>query len=976
MKKGILLIVALVAALVSLTACNQSVLDSDIYISEVMSDNVSTLADENGDMCDWIELHNPTEKSISLEGYILSDGSEKFTFPKISVKPGEYLVVFADGTEKTDIGRKIIHVPFALSSSSGESVLLYNAKGRLVNSINLVKLNEDQSMGIDENRKVVVLPTPTPGKANTIAEEKDEAPEETAENNASAGKTLLINEYATSANCTVMDEDGEFVGFVELYNAGDSHVSLSGYYLSDDEADKQKWAFPDVTIESGKYLVVYLSGKTKTYKKGASLHCDFKLKGDEDSLCLFDPVGNTVDSCTVYDLLSNLSCGRPAGDNGHFAFFAKATPGRANTLKAFDSVDSARRTGNKALAITEIAAVNTTAPQSSLGEYFDYVELRNNTNKTINLKHFKLSDSKKSESFHSLPDKEVAPGAYVAIYCGDSDRVSTTTGNIYVSYGLNRYGETVYLLDKNNVAVDTLKYSRLSSGYSAGRDINGTDDVVYYSKLTPAAANPQKKLSSALMNPVLSKESTYLKKGSTVSVSASAGTVHYTLDGSVPTEKSPVYSEPLTINKTTVLRVRAFSPSAIPSDTVTATYLVGRKHSLPVIFLTTDSKNLYDYNTGIWADGPGKSPQFPYVGANYWQDWERPVNFEFMTTDGVSQVNFDAGIKVFGQFSRALPQKSVSINLRDKYGPTEVCYPFFDDSDVNVFSSFVLRNSGQDFTKSHIRDAFCAMVIKDSVDVDFMDYQPVVTYVNGRYHGIYDLREKIDEDYFANHRGVDPDNIDFIKGNNIVQRGSIDSYNALLEYIKTHDMKDEKCYRYVCSQIDIDELIRYWMCESFFTNTDTGNIRFYREKTDGGKWRWVFFDVDWALYPSTYTLNYINNYLDPKGHGVGDSFRTTIMVGLIQNPDFRTRLLELHSEHLKTTFDTDRMLKIYDELIKEIEPEMPYHCKRWSDSLSMTKWETSVKELRKIIEKKKAIFIDDMIETFHMSKAETEKYLK
>ena len=326
MKKGILLIVALVAALVSLTACNQSVLDSDIYISEVMSDNVSTLADENGDMCDWIELHNPTEKSISLEGYILSDGSEKFTFPKLSVKPGEYLVVFADGTEKTDIGRKIIHVPFALSSSSGESVLLYNAKGRLVNSINLVKLNEDQSMGIDENRKVVVLPTPTPGKANTIAEEKDEAPEETAENNTADGKTILINEYATSANCTVMDEDGEFVGFVELYNAGDSHVSLSGYYLSDDEADKQKWAFPDVTIESGKYLVVYLSGKTKTYKKGASLHCDFKLKGDEDSLCLFDPVGNTVDSCTVYDLLSNLSCGRPAKDNGHFAFLPRRRP--------------------------------------------------------------------------------------------------------------------------------------------------------------------------------------------------------------------------------------------------------------------------------------------------------------------------------------------------------------------------------------------------------------------------------------------------------------------------------------------------------------------------------------------------------------------------------------------------------------------------------------------------------------------------
>ena len=975
MKKGIILIITVFAVLLCFSACNQSVLDSDIYISEVMSDNVSTFADENGDMCDWIELHNPMDKSINLDGYILSDGSEKFTFPKMSMKPGEYLVVFADGTEKVDSGRKIVHVPFSLSSSSGESILLYNAKGRLVNSINLSKLGEDQSMGIDENNKVVVLPSPTPGKAN-FTPDNNETDGETEYKNSAEGKTILINEYATSSTCTVMDEDGEFVGFVELHNAGTGDVSLKGYYLSDDETDKQKWAFPDVTIESGTYLVVYLSGKTKTYKKGGALHCDFKLKGDEDYLSIFDSVGNTVDSCQVYDLVSNITCGRPAKDNAHFAFFSKATPGKANTLKAFDSVESARKTGNKAVAITEVAAVNTTAPQSSLDEYFDYVELRNNTKKAINLKNYKLSDSKKSESFKTLPDKELEPGAYIAIYCGDSDRVSPTTGNIYVSYGLNRYGETVYLLDKNNVVVDTLKYSRLSSGYSAGRDIDGPDEVVYFNKLTPAAANPEKKLASALANPVLSKESTYVKKGSTVTIEASAGKVHYTLDGSEPTQKSPVYSKPITVNKTTVLRAKAFSDSAVPSDTVTATYLIGRKHSLPVVFLTTDNKNLYDYNTGIWADGPGKSSEFPYVGANYWKDWERPVNFEFMTEDGVSQLNFDAGIKVFGQYSRALPQKSVSINLRDKYGPTEVCYPFFEDCDVNVFSSFILRNSGQDFTKSHIRDAFCAMVLKGSVDVDFMDYQPVVTYVNGKYHGIYDLREKIDEDYFANHRGVDPDNIDFIKGNSIVQRGTIDDYNALLDYIKTHDMRDEKCYQYVCSQIDIDELISYWMCESFFTNTDTGNIRFYREKTDSGKWRWVFFDVDWALYPSTYQLNYIENYLDPRGHGVGDSFRTTIMVGLIKNPDFRKRLLEIHSEHLKTTFDTDRMLKIYDELVKEIEPEMPYHCERWSDSLSMTKWETSVKELREIIEKKKAIFIDDMIETFNMSKAEIEKYLK
>ena len=177
----------------------------------------------------------------------------------------------------------------------------------------------------------------------------------------------------------------------------------------------------------------------------------------------------------------------------------------------------------------------------------------------------------------------------------------------------------------------------------------------------------------------------------------------------------------------------------MPSDTTCATYLVGtRKHDLPVVFLTTDEDNLYDYNTGIWADGPGISEEYPYVGANYWQDWEREVNFEYMTKEGQSEISFDAGIKVFGQYSRAQAQKSVSINLRDKYGPTEICYPFFENNDVNVFSSLILRNGGQDFQRSHIRDAFCAMVIKNSIDVDFMDYKPVATYINGKYHGIYD----------------------------------------------------------------------------------------------------------------------------------------------------------------------------------------------------------------------------------------------
>lgn len=966
MKKVFVTAFLVLLSVVVFSSCKGE--EKGVYISEVMASNVNTYADENGNFCDWIELHNSSDVAVNLEGYMISDDRydmDVFKFPSVTVGAGEYLVIFADSTSYVDGENGIIHVPFSVSSK-GECIYLFNPKGKLQSFMNTNILADGKSIGVNENGKLQIFDTPTPNAPNT---ENAVTKEETALKGG-----ILINEYSTSSTQTVTDEDGEFVSFVEIYNSSDKELRLKGCYLTDDYKDKTKWAFPDVKIKPKEYFVVYLSGKAKEYDGKNYAHADFVLNGKEQALYLLDNKGKTVDSIEVFELVSNLTYGRNKDNLKEFLYFAKATPGKANTQKGFPSVDSARYTKNKSLSVTEVAAVNTTVPQSKNGEYFDYVELRNNTAKTINLKNYKLSDSKKAESFMSLPDKELKPGEYVVIYCGEDNYTSSVTGNIYRNYGLNRYGETVYVIDENAVAVDSFTYTRLSSGYCAGRDINGSDETVYYSSLTPGKENPKRSLKSALSNPEFSKSSSYVEKGEKIEIYAKQGEIRYTTDGSVPTEKSKLYENAIAVSKNTVIRAKVFSDGYVPSDCINATYLTGRRHNLDVVFLTTDSDNLYDYNSGIWADGPNKTGEFPYVGANYWQDWEREVNFEYMTSDGVSQLQFDAGIKVFGQYSRALPQKSVSINLRDKYGPQEICYPFFEDNEVNVFSSLILRNSGQDFQKSHIRDAFCAMVMKNSIDVDIMDYKPVVAYVNGVYHGIYDLREKLDEDYLANHRGLDSENVDFIKGNSIVQRGSIDNYKALLEYMKTHDMSKAENYKYACSQIDIDELIKYWMCESFFTNTDTGNIRFYKENTDAAKWRWIFFDADWSLYPSTYTWNYIDNYLNPKGHGVGKMFNTTIMVNLMKNKDFRKRVLEIHSKHLKTTFDTERMLKIYDKMIDEIKEEMKYHCEKWN-GISYAGWEKSTVELRDIISKKRDIFISHMKESFNMTKEEIELYL-
>ncbi len=777
---------------------------------------------------------------------------------------------------------------------------------------------------------------------------------------------VRITEYATSKTQTLLSDQGEFVSWAELYNPTDQAISLEGFALSDKQSKKTKWRFPQVTLDSKSFLVVYLSGEERSYDGTGELHADFKLNGKEDGLFLFDPNGRTVDSCKVYDLFSNLTCGRTK--DGAFAFFSVATPGKKNTAEPFYSVDSAALADSKELLISEIAPVNTSA-SSPGGETADYIELYNASDRALSLADYQLSDSKNAERFLSLPKKTLAPGAYLPVWCTDEK----TTGGVVLDLGLKRFGETVYLRKKGGAVVDTLTYGRLTDGYCCGRDLHGKCEAVYFDRLTPGKANPERLLSAMLQDPAVSLNSGYVKRGTQVEIT-SAAPVYYTLDGSVPTKQSAPYTGAITVNATTTLRARAIASGAVPSETVTKTFLVESKHDLPVVCLSTDADGLFSEKSGILATGSGASPEFPHVGANYWQDWERPIHFEYLNAAGVPQAAFDGGVQVFGQFSRALEQKSLAVYLRDKYGPGEICCPFFPNGKVNVFSSLVLRNSGQDFSSAHLRDAFCAMVMKGQVDVEFMDYRPVAVYINGDYFGLYDLREKINGDYLENHRGIDKHNTDLIKGNRIVQLGSLDDHTALLNYVKTHDLRDDAVYRRVCDWVDIDNLIEYWMCESFFCNTDTGNIRFYREKTEGSKWRWIFFDVDWALFPSTYKINSIQRYLNPKGHGVNNGFHTTLMVNLMKNPVFRTRVLKLHKKHLATTFDKDRMLKIFDRMVDEIEPEMHRHTARWS-SISYERWQSSVKQLRAIVEQMPALFKEKMKTGFSMTQAEIEAYL-
>ncbi len=102
------------------------VLDARILITEIVANNDQGLEDEDGERTDWIEIHNAGDRQANLNGWHLTDDAEqrrKWTFPGVTLDPGQFLVVFASGKNRSDIQRPL-HTNFQLRSS-GEYLGLF-----------------------------------------------------------------------------------------------------------------------------------------------------------------------------------------------------------------------------------------------------------------------------------------------------------------------------------------------------------------------------------------------------------------------------------------------------------------------------------------------------------------------------------------------------------------------------------------------------------------------------------------------------------------------------------------------------------------------------------------------------------------------------------------------------------------------------------------------------------------------------------
>jgi len=136
----------------------------------------------------------------------------------------------------------------------------------------------------------------------------------------------------SSNSKTLSDEDGEFSDWIEIYNHGKTDINLKGYGLSDSKSDPLKWVFPDVTISSGQYMIVWASGKNR--KDPANpLHTSFKIDASGEQITIAIPVGTIIDYFPEKSLPVDISCGRKPDDENWY-YFSEPTPGKINSTKS------------------------------------------------------------------------------------------------------------------------------------------------------------------------------------------------------------------------------------------------------------------------------------------------------------------------------------------------------------------------------------------------------------------------------------------------------------------------------------------------------------------------------------------------------------------------------------------------------------------------------------------------------------------
>ncbi len=456
-----------------------------------------------------------------------------------------------------------------------------------------------------------------------------------------------------------------------------------------------------------------------------------------------------------------------------------------------------------------------------------------------------------------------------------------------------------------------------------------------------------------------------------VKVQLSSGCkAYYTTDGTQPSSSSnKVRGNSISLKGNTVFRFAIYDGKGNKFEE-THTYIVARKVELPIISIISDPAVFFDSLEGIYVKGCCADTVHPYKGANFWKDWERKVYVEFFEPDGRLGFSHPLGIKIFGGYSKGMPQKSLSFYARKKHGKGKIKHPLFPQLPFKKYNNFILRNGGGDMRNAHIRDVFATQLIKET-GLTIQEWRPVSVFINGEYWGKYNMREKINEHFISAHYGMHKDSVIIMRHNADKQHGDPKDYRKFIKELEKSDLRNREDLNYVASKMDIDNYLLYNAAQVYAGNKDAGgNIRYFKSTRDTGKWRWIYYDLDQTFGvngPHDYKYNNLERFTQVNDETwPNPPWSTLIIRKLIENDSLKYRYINTFSDMIFTTFAPQRALTLLENLKQQMKEEIPFHLERWK--VPLKRYNSSMAHIDSFVVNRPRYMLQHLASRFELDK--------
>ena len=800
---------------------------------------------------------------------------------------------------------------------------------------------------------------------------------------------IYINEVSATSYKNYYDEDYDDSDWIELYNNSELPVNLKGYKIFDKNKIASAWELPDTIIAPKSYIVIFASDKNrygsdkyeiKSYGYGILPF----LQSDEFRYHYLELSGDFEISVRINSIFTKqfwAKAGlmiRESMDNGSRFSGVFCTPEVRNLVSVLqrDTINTypqkfyfnpqdypynwikIRRTKDSVFFLNKIDGYswrvfwqlkNDFKEKLFVGIAASSADINNKDDVRVLLSELEINN--KSFSFQDLTIKEVST---------KRNGSSGFSKELHTNFKLGSSGETLFLWNNAGKLIDEFKFPAQTTNISYGRFPDGSGNLCFLKEISPGFPNKECYIDKS-EQPAISLESGWYNNFIKVIITSKDinNKIYYTLNGDEPTVKSKLYDGVnILIDKTTVLKAKIIKPNYIDNLSVTRTYFINENFRLPVISIVTDSLDLWSDDYGIFLE------------KHIYSDREIPVYFDFFESKDKLSFSSSAGAKLHGGATQyEFPQKSLRFYSRNLYGNDVFKHKFWENQINNNVDKFIIKNGGQDWNSTFIRDAYTSCFINDFKNVLIMESRPVEAYINGQYWGAYILRDRFDEDFVGLKYNVEPTLVNYIEDETELKHGSsLDFFNHL-NYIQTLNLTSDSSFDLAAKKIDIDNFSEYTIFRFFSGIWDWPgqNHKIWNSPEHDDKWRWVLTDFDLAFgnsdaVPEKNMFNQVKN---------NKSYYSGLLYKLLENINYRNLFINRFADYLNSTFKPEHTIPMLDSLADLFAPAVQSQQLRWKGSIP--EWAKNIEIFKDFLNRRPQNIFQHIVKEFKLEGTEELK---